>query len=364
MTASEIKWLEAHENPWGVRVLDIRPITQNVLLTSSDPRCAINAVSFLQDDGTGFIGEEPRVARVVKANLIFPTDRKLADGVLFTPSTMEHKWALFYHRRKIICVRSWLRQVAAVALVEEQNDHIAIKAIRGTIAEEVDDPEYSVRAFNFLLRSHALGAAYPAPLPPGLEQKPQDAARWCLSTFGKLALFATPYQIKSGPPEKPLRTHSLLHIGIARGDVAMVEASLAAGIPVDQLAGDGLAPLHWALSQKDSAIMALLLKSGSPVDVRSSEGATPLITAVQNASMLDKALFLLDHGADVNARDLRGFDSLQCAAYAGHVDLVKMLLSRGASPHHVLDGQTAKSFAEMQGHSEIVAILSAYDSGV
>jgi hypothetical protein len=64
-----IDWVEAADNPWGVRVLDVRPITLTMLATSADRQCAENAVSYGQDDGSGFIGKEPPVARSVEANL-------------------------------------------------------------------------------------------------------------------------------------------------------------------------------------------------------------------------------------------------------------------------------------------------------
>src|SRR5512141_2997647 len=76
----EIPWVRAADNPWGVDVLDVRPITLTMLSTSRDPTCAANAVSFGQDDGTGFIGQEPPVARRIDASLRFPIDRVLADG--------------------------------------------------------------------------------------------------------------------------------------------------------------------------------------------------------------------------------------------------------------------------------------------
>jgi hypothetical protein len=116
---SKIRWIDAGDNPWGVRMLDVQPVTLTMLSSSLDPQCAANAVSFGQDDGTSFIGEQPPVSRVVEARLRFPIDRVLADGVLFTPLEMEHKWALFYHGGQIICVRSWLRKVQATAQVEQ-----------------------------------------------------------------------------------------------------------------------------------------------------------------------------------------------------------------------------------------------------
>ena len=358
---ADINWLEAVDNPWGVRVLDVRPVTLNMILVSENRQHASNAVSFGQDDGTSFIGEEPPVNRLIEANLVFPIDRRLADGVLFVPQEMEHKWALFYHRREIICVQSWLRQVQAVARVEEHQDHLEVTDVRGTFGAEDEDPELTVRVLDYLLRSHALDTVYPAPLPGGMEQKPRGAAEWCMFMFGNRASFATPHQIVRQGPATPLRTNSLLHIAVARGDEPAVEAQIAAGVPIDLLAGDGLAPLHWALARDDPAIMTLLLKHGSPVDVISSEGATPLMLAVQAAS-IDQASFLLDHGADVNARDQRGGTSLHRAVEMGHLDVLRVLLDRGASPNIEALEHTPRSFAEERGEAEIVALLDEYDA--
>src|SRR5205085_10906805 len=132
-------------------------------------------------------------------------------------------------------------------------------------ASEDEAPEFTVRVLDFLLRSHALDIVYPAPLPYGEEQDPSRAALWCMSCFGNRAHFATPHPLAEGPPEQPLRTHSLLHFAVARGDLAQVRRLLDAGVPADLLARDGLAPLHWSLAQDDTAVLSLLLQRGSPV---------------------------------------------------------------------------------------------------
>lgn len=354
-----LKWIEAADNPWGVRVLDVRPVTLTMLSTSSDPQCASNAVSFGQEDGSSFIGEAPLAGRILEASLRFPIDRILADGVLFVPSEMEHKWALFYHRGEVICVRSWTRKVHVVARVEQRHDHIEITQVRGMFGAEAEEPEFTIRVLDYLLRSHALDTMYPAPLPTGVESDPQAAAMWCMSMFGNRALIATPHRFGRLDPDRPLRTHSLLHIAVARGDAAAIDEYLALGVPIDLLAGDGLAPLHWALASDNSTIMTLLLDRGSPVDVRSDQGATPLMNAVQSASM-EKACFLVDHGADVNARDRRGFTPLHRAAELGLLDVTQRLLDRGAEPNPDAEGHTPRSLAEGRNRKDIVEVLNKY----
>jgi hypothetical protein len=354
-----LKWIEASNNPWGVRLLDVRPVTLTMLSTSADPQCATNAISFGQDDGSSFIGETPPARRITEASLRFPVDRILADGVLFVPREMEHKWALFYHRGEVICVRSWLRSVQVVARVEQRPGHIEITQVRGTFGAEDEEPEFTIRVLDFLLRSHALDTVWPAPLPTGMESDPQGAAMWCMSMFGNRASIATPHTFGRLDPDRPLRSHSLLHIAVARGHASAIDQHLAAGVPIDLLAGDGLAPLHWALASDDSAIMTLLLDRGSPIDVRSDEGATPLMNAAQSASM-EKASILLDHGADVNARDRRGFTALHRAAEMGHRDVLQLLLDRGAAPNPDAEGHTPRSLAEGRNRKDIVAVLNKY----
>jgi Ankyrin repeats (3 copies)/Ankyrin repeat len=351
-----LKWIEATDNPWGVRVLDVRPVTLTMLSTSTDPQCATNAVSFGNDDGTGFIGQAPVSERIVETSLRFPVDRALFDGVLFVPRAMEHKWALFFHQGELIAVRSWSRTVALVARVETRDGHVEITRIRGAMCAIDETPDFTVRALDYLLRSHALHDLYPAPLPPGIEADAKAAALWCMSAFGNQAQLATPHAFPRRDPDRLLRTHSLLHIAVARGQAAAIDQCLQSGIAIDALAADGLAPLHWAIAAPDGAIMRLLLDRGASVDVRSDEGATPLMNAVQAASMEGTTL-LLDRGADANAHDHRGFTALHRAAEMGLTDIVTLLLERGAAIDVEAEGHTPRSLAEGRGRDDVLAML-------
>lgn len=350
----EVSWVPADRNPWKVPVLDVRPVTQGMISTSRNPEAARNAVSYQRDDGRGFLDQEPVVPRSVDSPLRYRRDRLLADGVLFTPTTMEHKWALYHHDGEILCVRSWQRRVFVAAQVEQREDEVTVTAIHGTFsAEEDEPPAFTNRILDFLIRSHALGEVFPAPLPGGAEVSPREAALWCFSVFGSMAHAATPHEIQAPAPERPLRTHSLLHIAVARGDAAGVEAQLALGVPIDLPALDGLPPLHWAMSP---AMQELLLSRGSAVDVRSTEGATALMTAVQ-ADAREQVEWLLAHGADPKAADARGFTALHRAAEQGKEALVRTLLAAGADPDAGAQGHTPASLAESKGHRDIAELL-------
>lgn len=353
-----VAWINAEDNPWRVSVLDVRPLTYAMVSTSADPQCATNAISYGEDDGTVFIGDAPKVVRIVPSSLTFPVDQILVDGVLFVPRQMEHKWAIFYHQEKIICVRSWQRQVAVIAHVKSSMGSIRITEIQGVFCAADEDPDFTERTLDYLLRSHVLGLPYPAPLPPGMGAalNCDDVALWCFSLYGNLVAFAAEERIEHVQPSKLLRTHSVLHIAVARGDLDAVKACLAQGRSTEVLAGDGLAPLHWALARPEVTVMEVLLAHGSPVDIRSEEGATPLMNAVQMSKPLFVS-FLLERGAEVDARDLRGFTSLHRAAEMGHLDVAKILIAAGASPFLEAEGHSALTLAEGRGELEMIKLL-------
>jgi ankyrin repeat protein len=208
---------------------------------------------------------------------------------------------------------------------------------------------------DYLLRSHALGEVFPAPL----STPPEDlkvAAMWCFSMFGRrapLTAFAAPFRT---PPLNPLRTDSLFHIAVARGDTDAALAQLKAGVPLSLLARDGLPALHWALASRNAGMVGWLLDHGCNVDVRSSEGATALMSAAQSPAP-GRFEELLARKADVNARDNRGFTALHRAAECGHEDVVRILLARGADRSVEAQGYTSLALAELKGHQPVVQLL-------
>jgi len=82
----EIPWIEAAETPWGVPVLDVRAVTQNMISTSADPQCAANAISFGRDDGSAFAADEPASPRLIGALMRFRVDAPYARRRAVSPA--------------------------------------------------------------------------------------------------------------------------------------------------------------------------------------------------------------------------------------------------------------------------------------
>ena len=69
-----LNWIEPTDNPWGIKVLDLRPTTQGMISTSQNPEVAENALSYNHDDGASFINEEPDPGDEISADISLAVD--------------------------------------------------------------------------------------------------------------------------------------------------------------------------------------------------------------------------------------------------------------------------------------------------
>uniref|UniRef100_A0A673K6F8 Arf-GAP with coiled-coil, ANK repeat and PH domain-containing protein n=1 Tax=Sinocyclocheilus rhinocerous TaxID=307959 RepID=A0A673K6F8_9TELE len=138
-----------------------------------------------------------------------------------------------------------------------------------------------------------------------------------------------------------------------------VDIEQEASDPEDGRELDPNALLHKASRARNLPVMAEALAQGADINSVSEEdeSKSPLIQAVAGGSLI-ACEFLLQNGADVNQRDIRGRAPLHHATCLGHTGQVCLFLKRGASQVEVdKDGQDPLSIAVQAANADIVTLL-------
>src|SRR3990172_10442231 len=107
----------------------------------------------------------------------------------------------------------------------------------------------------------------------------------------------------------------------------------------------------------NNLLINILLDHGADIEARDNNDFTSLHYAAFNGHQVTVA-FLLDHGANIEARDNQGVTPLHIAALDGHQATVALLLDRGANiESQGNQGQTPLHYAAAYGHQATVALL-------
>ncbi|MFL6257381.1 MAG: ankyrin repeat domain-containing protein [Pyrinomonadaceae bacterium] len=144
---------------------------------------------------------------------------------------------------------------------------------------------------------------------------------------------------------------------VKKGDVYELKRLLAGGADPNVYNDIGVTPLDVAVAKGDAeTIRALLAGGADPNAEMQTSGDTALTVAVKLRDPL-VALLLLDKGADVNLRPKseHGAAALHVAARNGDLEMLNLLLSRGAEP----DVRDARGNTPLMTGAEYTPVIEA-----
>jgi cytohesin len=125
------------------------------------------------------------------------------------------------------------------------------------------------------------------------------------------------------------RGQTLLHDAAMVGNAELAVVLIRAGADPDAKEHEGHTPLYRASTGE---VARVLLTAGAAADVPSGPTrGTPLHQAARRGSS-SVAAALLDHGANIDARDGKGQTPLRRAVNCRQLPLVQLLVRRGANP--------------------------------
>jgi ankyrin repeat protein len=231
----------------------------------------------------------------------------------------------------------------------------------------------NVEMISLLLEHGAIPGDGPSPLSMAMThpwlQGAYDAAR-LLGDAGAVADFHAALQLgleervaeilRDDPSQLHRTDWGLMPIDLVTevGNVTVGKMLIEAGADVNVFAASS-----FGLIDK---VEAFVEADASMVNASRTEGGYAPLHCAAETGQVEVALYLLDNGADIHARNYWGFRPLHLATLSarggphtpGHVEIARILMERGADPH-VLDDydRTPLTFVPDSGNAELMLLF-------
>lgn len=150
----------------------------------------------------------------------------------------------------------------------------------------------------------------------------------------------------------------VVHDAARAGDVARLDSLIAADPELANARdGEQHTPLHSAAAAGQIEAVMFLLEHGADPDARNTADQSPILYAAYS-NHADVAKALIDRGAPLDYRDARGMSPLLFAARQGGLGVARLLVEKGAAfDEPGFRGRTPLHFAAMNGNTDVVEFL-------
>ena len=203
---------------------------------------------------------------------------------------------------------------------------------------------------------------------------------WAASLNGSAPVVTRLLEAGAKPDLALLSGESPLMAAARAGKLAAVDALLAKGANPNARGARGQTALMWAVAQNHADVVKRLLLGGADVHAKTEtwsqmmavpphglpeynrmipHGADTALMFAAREGDLTSARLLVEAGANPSDRDAWGVSATTLAAFAGHGEIARYLLEKGADPNNDAPGFTALHCAIMRRDEATVAALLA-----
>jgi hypothetical protein len=186
-----VRWLSASESPFGVSVLDCRPMTQNRVAASGSAEIAARFAQLRTWLGEELSEQQLSTEVPVPGHLRYPSyGKEQPDGPVFKATAMEEKWDLYMRAGRLYFVRSWTGEVEyAVQVSWGPQEWVITQAWQAATVD--DDVRSSMQVIDYLIKCHLYNLAAPHPLQVAFRGDDERLALASFADYGWRALYGT-----------------------------------------------------------------------------------------------------------------------------------------------------------------------------
>nr|XP_014347992.1 PREDICTED: ankyrin-1-like isoform X2 [Latimeria chalumnae] len=154
--------------------------------------------------------------------------------------------------------------------------------------------------------------------------------------------------------------NTALHLVAQGGNLSVAKLLLENGLNANIVGSGDQTPLHVVAFHNKPAVADILIRAGAKVNAVTKESSvTPLHIASQRGSF-SAAQCLIQHRANVKAKDKHSKTPLHFAAAVGDYPMVELLLNNNADPNSTdKEKKTSLHVAAAEGHSDVVELMLA-----
>jgi len=185
----------------------------------------------------------------------------------------------------------------------------------------------------------------------GGEQATRIILPWVLNPIEE----EKPAEEENGEPDQEKQTYPL-HQAAAKGDIEQLKLLMSKGADVNAKDETGDTALCYAVKVGKKGMVQMLVEGGADVNI----GSSPPLSIAVDKDDIAVAEYLIAHGANVNAP--AGWTALQEAPYASSLEMVALLIAKGADVN--AGPWTALHSAVEEGRRDIAELLIAKGADV